>query len=123
MNNNLTALNNYLFEQLERINDDELKPEEFETEIKRAETVVKLSKAIVDNANLALQAQRNFDAMALKTVYRKLIGKWGLMSIDYRTADKETVALATAIAEDGNDNIIDLDVDGFTVEEEVTANE
>lgn len=65
----------------------------------------------------------DFDAMALKTVYRKLIGKWGLMSIDYRTADKETVALATAIAEDGNDNIIDLDVDGFTIEEEVTANE
>lgn len=65
----------------------------------------------------------DFDAMALKTVYRKLIGKWGLMSIDYRTADKETVALATAIAEDGSDNIIDLDVDGFTVEEEVTANE
>lgn len=64
----------------------------------------------------------DFDAMALKTVYRKLIGKWGLMSIDYRAADKETVALATAIAEDGNDNIIDLDVDGFTVEE-VTANE
>lgn len=59
----------------------------------------------------------DFDAMALKTVYRKLIGKWGLMSIDYRTADKETVALATAIAEDGNDNIIDIDtIDGTVVE-------
>ena len=59
----------------------------------------------------------DFDAMALKTVYRKLIGKWGLMSIDYRTADKETVALATAIAEDGNDSIIDLDtIDGTVVE-------
>lgn len=59
----------------------------------------------------------DFDAMALKTVYRKLIGKWGLMSIDYRTADKETVALATAIAEDGNDSIIDIDtIDGTVVE-------
>ena len=59
----------------------------------------------------------DFDAMALKTVYRKLIGKWGLMSIDYRTADKETVALATARAEDGNDSIIDIDtIDGTVVE-------
>lgn len=59
----------------------------------------------------------DFDAMALKTVYRKLIGKWGLMSIDYRTADKETVALATAIAEDGNDSIIDIDtIDGTATE-------
>ena len=75
MNNNLTALNNYLFEQLERINDDELKPEEFETEIKRAETVVKLSKAIVDNANLALQAQRHFDEMGTeKNVSIPLLG-------------------------------------------------
>ena len=62
MKNDLTALNNYLFEQMERINDD-LSPEEFEAEVKRAETVVKLSKAIVDNANLALQAQKHFDEM------------------------------------------------------------
>ena len=75
MNNNLTALNNYLFEQLERINDDELKPEEFETEIKRAETVVKLSKAIVDNANLALQALWHFDEMGTeKNVSIPLLG-------------------------------------------------
>ena len=54
--------------------------------------------------------KEDFDAMALKTVYRKLIGKWGLMSIDYRTADKETLALATAIAEDGVDNVIDGEI-------------
>lgn len=65
----------------------------------------------------------DFDAMALKTVYRKLIGKWGLMSIDYRTADKETVALATAIAEDGNDSIIDIDTIDGTATEKVNANE
>jgi recombination protein RecT len=27
----------------------------------------------------------DFDAMARKTVYRKLIGKWGVMSIEYQT--------------------------------------
>ncbi len=38
------------------------------------------------------------DAMSRKTVYRRLIGKWGLMSIDYRTADAHTIAAAEAIA-------------------------
>jgi recombination protein RecT len=40
----------------------------------------------------------DFDAMALKTVLRRLIGKWGLMSIDYQTANPATVAAADAIA-------------------------
>ena len=40
----------------------------------------------------------DWDAMARKTVYRQLIGKWGLMSIDYRTADAHTIAAAEAIA-------------------------
>lgn len=30
----------------------------------------------------------DFDAMALKTVYRQLIGKWGIMSIDYRSSEQ-----------------------------------
>ena len=42
--------------------------------------------------------QDDFEAMALKTVYRRLIGKWGLMSIDYQTADAATIAAAEAIA-------------------------
>ena len=42
--------------------------------------------------------REDFDAMAMKTVFRKLIGKWGLMSIDYQHADKATVAAADAIA-------------------------
>lgn len=40
----------------------------------------------------------DFDAMALKTVYRRLIGKWGIMSIDYQKADKATIAAAEALA-------------------------
>lgn len=42
--------------------------------------------------------QYDFEAMALKTVFRRLIGKYGLMSIDYRTADAATLAAAEAIA-------------------------
>lgn len=41
----------------------------------------------------------DFDAMARKTVLRRLIGKYGLMSIEYREGDKSSVQLAQAIAE------------------------
>lgn len=41
----------------------------------------------------------DWDAMARKTVYRQLIGKWGVMSIDYQTRD-EGKQLAEVMAED-----------------------
>ena len=40
----------------------------------------------------------NFDGMACKTVLRRLIGKWGLMSIDYQRADAQTLQFAQDIA-------------------------
>jgi recombination protein RecT len=40
----------------------------------------------------------DFDAMCAKTVMRRLIGKWGLMSIDYQQANTQTLAAAEAIA-------------------------
>jgi len=40
----------------------------------------------------------DFDAMCAKTVMRRLIGKWGLMSINYQQADAQTIAVAEAIA-------------------------
>lgn len=51
--NTLTDLNNHLFEQLERLNDDELTPEELETELRRAEGMTKVAAQIVQNAELA----------------------------------------------------------------------
>ena len=41
----------------------------------------------------------DWDAMARKTVYRKLIGKWGVMSIDYQSHD-DAVALANQMQEE-----------------------
>lgn len=41
----------------------------------------------------------DWDAMARKTIYRALIGKYGVMSIDYRTS-AEAAQLANAVAED-----------------------
>ena len=44
--------------------------------------------------------KEDFDAMARKTVIRRLCGKYALMSIDYQTgADRDTMNLATALAE------------------------
>lgn len=65
MYNNLEALNNYLFEQMERLNGD-LSGDQIETEIKRADAVTKVAKAIVDNANLALNAQKHFDEYGIE---------------------------------------------------------
>ena len=41
----------------------------------------------------------DWDAMARKTVYRKLIGKWGVMSIDYQSHG-EAISLANQMAEE-----------------------
>lgn len=61
MKNTLSDLNNYLFEALERINDDSLDQEGLEKEIKRSESVTKIAKTIIDNGNLALQAKKHLD--------------------------------------------------------------
>lgn len=63
MNNKLTDLNNYLFEQLERLNDDSLTQEELDREIEISKQVVKVSQTIINNANLLLQANKYYDAM------------------------------------------------------------
>lgn len=58
MNNTLTALNNYLFEELERLNDDSLSPEQLKQEIDRSRAVTQVSQQIVNNGKLALSAIR-----------------------------------------------------------------
>ncbi len=60
----------------------------------------------------------DWDAMARKTVYRILIGKWGVMSIDYQTAD-EGKQLADVMADDARaENIIDAEYAEVPVDEE-----
>ena len=57
MKNTLADLNNYLFESIERLNDDELDMEALEREIKRSEAVQKVAKTIIENGALAMRAQ------------------------------------------------------------------
>lgn len=58
MKNNLMALNNHLFEQLERLNDEELTEEELNKEIHRAKAMTDVASRIIDNAELGLQAEK-----------------------------------------------------------------
>lgn len=60
--------------------------------------------------NMGWGWQNDWDAMARKTVYRQLIGKWGIMSITYQTA-KDGASLAQQMEDENNldnQNIIDM---------------
>lgn len=69
--------------------------------------------------------RQDFDAMALKTVYRQLIGKWGIMSIDYRSS-QETANLANQMADEDafenssmiSGNSAPIEAEGYAVDEE-----
>lgn len=61
MKNTLTDLNNYLFEQIERLNDDELSEDQLEKEIKRSEAIQKVARTIIENGQLALNAKKHVD--------------------------------------------------------------
>ena len=54
--NSLEDLNNHLFEQLERLNDDELTLEQMDHEIKRANGMTRIAETIIQNGKLALEA-------------------------------------------------------------------
>lgn len=58
MKNTLVDLNNHLFEQLERLNDDELDDEQLEREIKRSRAIADVSSKIIANAALGLNAEK-----------------------------------------------------------------
>ena len=57
INNTLGDLNLYLFEQLERINDDTLTAEELERELLKSRAVSKIASQIISNGNLVLRAK------------------------------------------------------------------
>jgi len=59
--NTLADLNNHLFEQLERLNDDSLKGEQLSEEIERARAVTGVAKNVIDNGRLVLDAQKFSD--------------------------------------------------------------
>ena len=64
--------------------------------------------------------REDFDAMARKTVIRRLCGKYGLMSITYQNGDAQTMQLAQSVMEEepvGSEIILDPAPEEVPVEE------
>ena len=77
MRNRLSDLNNYLFEELERLNDDEelANDEKLDKEIKRSKAITNVAQTIINNAELALEAKKYCDEYGLnKKEVPKMLG-------------------------------------------------
>lgn len=61
MKNTLVDLNNYLFEQIERLNDDSITEEQLERELKKTDSIVKISEKIIQNGELAFKTMKHMD--------------------------------------------------------------
>ncbi|WP_277290488.1 hypothetical protein [Streptococcus orisratti] len=55
--NKLSDLNNHLFAQLERLDDEELTSEQLTQEIERSKAITSVASKIIDNGRLVLDAQ------------------------------------------------------------------
>ena len=56
--NTLGDLNNHLFEELERLNNEELAGEKLETELKRAKAITSVAQQIISNANTIIKGTK-----------------------------------------------------------------
>lgn len=78
MKNKLTDLNNHLFEQLERLNDEDLTGDDLETEIERSKAITQVARTIVDNGRLVLDAHKHADEYG----HKKLTGVFAIETKD-----------------------------------------
>lgn len=75
MKNKLTDLNNHLFEQLERLNDEDLKRDELEKEICRARAMAGVAQTIINNGDLMLKAQKQCAEYGVKPLEILTLGE------------------------------------------------
>ena len=64
--NKLTDLNDHLFAQLERLNDEDMPEEKMAMEIERSKAVGNIAKNIINNGRLLLDSKKHFDEMGIK---------------------------------------------------------
>lgn len=57
----LKDLNEYLFNQMDALTNEDLTEQELETELKRTKSLTDLSKTIIDSARVVLDAQKHAD--------------------------------------------------------------
>lgn len=65
--NKLTDLNDHLFAQLERLNNEDMPEEKMAMEIERSKAVGNIAKNIINNGRLLLDSKKHFDEMGIKT--------------------------------------------------------
>lgn len=61
MKNTLSDLNNYLFESLERLMDDDLSEEQMQREILRSQAVTSVAQTVIQNGELALKTMKHLN--------------------------------------------------------------
>ena len=61
-NQNLSDLNGYLFEQLERLNEENMTKPELDKETERAKAVSNVARNIIENAKVVLDAAKFYDS-------------------------------------------------------------
>lgn len=61
MKNTLGDLNNHLFMQLERLNDEDLKGDKLNEEINRSKAVMGIAKNVIETGSLVLEGQKFMD--------------------------------------------------------------
>ena len=59
--NTLVDLNNHLFEEMERLNDDSLSEDELNKEVTRSKAMTNVGDKIIQNANIMLRAKIAYD--------------------------------------------------------------
>ena len=69
MQNKLVDLNNYLFEELERLNNESVTEDEMQKEIERSKAITSISQTIINNAELVFKAQKHYDEYGIE--YKK----------------------------------------------------
>lgn len=57
----LNDLNEYLFQEMDRLTNEDLSGEELDKEIKRSEALQKVARTVIENGALALSAKKYLD--------------------------------------------------------------
>ncbi|MCB6840954.1 hypothetical protein LIX87_08110 [Weissella viridescens] len=75
MDQNLGMLNSYLFDQMERLNDEEMTDDELKKEVIRSQAMTNVAGKVIDNASLALKAAEfSSEQFGNETEMPKLLG-------------------------------------------------